>query len=435
MKTVRSTIPPRYVLSENKTEGVLNYDIDNAYPQRILDIVASSGMAVRCVTQYAKFIEGGGFADTTFYKTVVNRKRYTLDKVLSKVARDKARFNGFALHVNYDGLGRIVELNHVPFEFCRLPNPANPDYKGKIAVYTDWYRQRNRNIRKDDIQWYDVYNPEAAIEQALAVGFGNYKGQILWYSYEGDQYPLAPIDPVIEDVESDARIKNFKRKSIATGFNADFALVTQERFESDSEREEYVTNLENFQGDENAGNIMLVEIDRPEQEPKILPFPRIDNDKKYEYTETSIHDNIRKAFGLPPVLVGEATAGKLGTSQEILDACNYYNAVTDPERRQVSEVFEEVFKYWYDPNACPSKDYSIVPLVLFTVPNQATIVPGSMVPTTPAPTATTSPEPKPADTPLNPGSTTGMDTIQAPTGVRYNPSATVKGYQLTIPMD
>lgn len=335
-----------------------------------MDIVNSSGAAVRCITEYAKFIEGGGFSDLTLYKTKINRKKQSVDKLLAKVARDKARYNGFAIHVNFNALGQIVELQHVPFEFCRLPDPNSPECAGKIAVHTDWYRQRSKQIRKDDIKWYHTFNPEKAVEQAIAVGFDKYEGQILWYSTEGEKYPLAPIDPVLEDVESDARIKNHKRKAIATGFNADFALVTQEKFESESEREEYISGLENFQGDENAGNIMLIEIERQEQKPEIIPFPRSDADKRFEYTENSIHDNIRKCFGLPPVLIGEATAGKLGSSQEIIDACNFYNAITEQERRTVSEIFELLFKYWYDPNACPTKDFSIIPLVMFKVTNE-----------------------------------------------------------------
>jgi hypothetical protein len=366
VRTVRSIISPRYILTTNKTEGIINYDVDNAYPQRIMDIVHSSGCATRCVNEYGKFIEGQGFTDLFFYKAIVNGKQQSVDKILSKVARDKARYNGYALHVNYNALGQVIEVHHVPFEYCRLGDPNIPEYAGKIAVYTDWYRQRSTKIKKEDIKWFNVFNPDKAVSEALACGgFNMYKGQILWWSFEGEQYPLSPIDPVIEDVESDARIKNHKRKAIATGFNADFALITQEKFESESEREEYIANLENFQGDENAGNIMLVEIDRPEQKPEVMPFPVSNADGKFQYTETSIHDNIRKCFGIPPVLIGEATAGKLGTSQEIIDACNFYNAITDPERRAVSESFQLIFNKWYNPSINPSKDYSITPLVLF----------------------------------------------------------------------
>lgn len=371
MRTVRSTISPRYILTQNKIDGILNYDVDNSYPQRIMDIVNSSGCASRCVNEYGKFIEGQGFSDAAFYKTIVNRKNQSIDKVLSKIARDKARYNGYAIHVNYNALGKVVEIQHVPFEYCRLGDPNNPEYANKIAVYPDWYRQRSSRVRREDIKWYNYFNPDKALSEALAVGFDNYQGQIYWWSFEGEQYPLAPIDPVIEDVESDARIKNHKRKAIATGFNADFALVTQEKFESDSEREEYVANLENFQGDENAGNIMLIEIERPEQKPEVIPFPKQSTDNAFVYTETSIHENIRKCFGIPPVLVGEATAGKLGTSQEIIDACNYYNAVTDHERRSVSETFKHIFSYWHEPNVCPSGDYTILPVTLFDVSNDA----------------------------------------------------------------
>lgn len=324
---------------------------------------------MRCVNEYAKFIEGTGFVDKNFYKAVVNSKGQSVDRLLYKVAKDKARYNGFALHVNYNALGQVVEVSHIPFEFCRLPDPMRPDLQGKIAVSSDWVKQSQRSSKKQEILWYDSFEPSLAVQQMLEQTVELYKGQVLWYSVEGDKYPLAPIDPVIEDVESDARIKNHKRKAIATGFNADFALVTQQKFESDQERDEYVASLEAFQGDEAAGNIMLVEVDRPEQKPDILSFPRADQDKRFEYTETSIHDNIRKCFGIPPVLIGEATAGKLGTSQEIIDACSFYNAITDPERRAVTEIFQRVFSLWHNKYINLTGDYSIQPLVMFSQGN------------------------------------------------------------------
>ena len=106
------------------------YGNDNRYPQNLLDITSASGTAKLCLARYKKFVEGFGFSSDRISDLVVNRAGETMDDLLHLVSTDLTNFGGLALHLNYNVLGQIVEINHIPFEQCRL---EEPDDNGDIS--------------------------------------------------------------------------------------------------------------------------------------------------------------------------------------------------------------------------------------------------------------------------------------------------------------
>lgn len=356
---------PRFTVKANKTEGVVNYDADNAYPQRVADIVRASAMAAKCTNVYGKFIAGQGFADAAFARAPLNDANQGADALLRLVAGDMALYQGFALHINYNGKGQIVQVQHVPFEHCRwaLP-PDGQTLPTHVCVYDDWGRIRYRTIKRDKIDVIPLFNPSPAVVEAqaeAAEGWDNYKGQILYYSAAGAMYPTAVPDPVLEDCVTDAEIKLFKWRNISTNFMASHLYINRGIFESDASRAAMVEALQAFQGADNAGKIMLVESTSTETDPTLVKVDVQENDSLFKYTEESVQQNIRFAYGIPGVLVGVEQAGKLGNSQEIEQAINYYSYQTTAERLLLQETFEAVCKLHIN-NPNPTNNYTINPL-------------------------------------------------------------------------
>ena len=95
MKTYLPQIERRILVRPNQTFGILNYDLDNAYPQRMLELVAASPTAKDCWNKRAKFIGGNGFEEPDLGKQPINQKGLTLARLLKAVATDKALFSGF----------------------------------------------------------------------------------------------------------------------------------------------------------------------------------------------------------------------------------------------------------------------------------------------------------------------------------------------------
>jgi hypothetical protein len=120
-------------------------------------------------------------------------------------------------------------------------------------------------------------------------------------------------------------------------------------FNSESDKDEFKRSVVNWQGDENAETILLVEdefnSDFPNGQLKVDQLETKINDKLFEAWENSIPNKIRKCFNnIPPMLV-DYIEGKLGgTSGEAYKfAIDFYNSQTEEERLFVQQLFEEVF--------------------------------------------------------------------------------------------
>ena len=144
-------------------------------------------------------------------------------------------------------------------------------------------------------------------------------------------------------MQTDAKTKLFKYRNVSTNFMASHFIEVNE-FESDEERNEFENQLADFQGADDALKMMLVE--RKATEESAIEIKKVDIqnvERLYEYTETSVRDSIIRNYLIPPVLLLQ-TAGKMGTSKEILDAVNYYNGVVDYEQYIIEESFTDLFK-------------------------------------------------------------------------------------------
>lgn len=356
---IRSPILKRIVVKEDNIKGILSYDRDNKYPQKISDIMADSGRATLCLNAYSRFLQGKGFVNESLNKLIVNRKRNTLWSLYREVIKNYAKFKGFAIHINYNAAYEIVELQNIPFEYTRLTTPDDTEYVGKIAVYDDWAREKSlrtiSRIMRMDIRAIHIFNPLPEVIQAqveIAGGWDKYKGQIFWYSEEGSsKYPLCSLDSVLEDCVTDGQIKTFKYNSVTTNFLASHLLVTRGKTEGEGntnlESEQFEKMIVQFQGAENANKIMHAEIEFDEEMPELEKFEHVNDDKLFQYTEESIHENIRKVLLIPPVIVGDLIEGKLGTSEEIYDAYALYNALTFKERDELSKLFSSFLKLWH----------------------------------------------------------------------------------------
>lgn len=327
----------------SRSEGIINYDSDNAYPQRIEDIINSSSVGTLCHNLALRFTVGQGFKDETFYKKKINAKGLTPDKLLRKVADNLLKFNGVAVHVNYNANYEIVDYNFIPFSWCRL-TAQDSDYPNKVAVYDDWQKIDGR-IKKEDIDYIDFFNPAPNViekQVAEAGGWENYNGQIYYYTNVGKSYPLSPLDSFLEDLQTDAKTKLFKYRNVSTNFMASHFIEVDE-FEDEDERTDFQNALSDFQGADDALKIMLLE-KRVGQESS-FNLQKVDIqgvDRLYEYTESSVRDSILRSYLIPPVLLLE-TSGKLGSSKEIQDATNYYNGIVKYNQILIEEIFSELF--------------------------------------------------------------------------------------------
>ncbi len=377
MKTYLPQIERRILVRPNQTFGILNYDLDNAYPQRMLELVAASPTAKDCWNKRAKFIAGNGFEEPGLGKQVINQKGLTLAKLLKAVATDKALFTGFGIHVNYNANFKIASVNYVKFEDIRMGDTDCPDTAGKYALYSDWGRKTWKNIMRSKITFLDKYNPDeqAIKEQVLAAGgWDNYKGQLYYFNPEVDDYPLIEADSVWEDFETEAGIKIFNNREVTTGFLPSTMLFMQSRREeADNSRpdndelpysnmpSQLEKDLGSFQGAKSAQKIIVIEYEDETSKPEFQSYSIQNNDKLFVTTEKSVEARIIKGFSIPKELINSEGTSGLSNGGEKKEAIREFNDNTAPDRLELSETFAEIFSHYYlDIN--PADNWNILPV-------------------------------------------------------------------------
>jgi len=376
MKTYLPQIEQRILVRPNQTYGILNYDIDNAYPQRMLDLVAGSPTAKDCWNKRAKFIGGVGFEEPELGKTVINNKGLTLAKLLKAIAADKALFTGFGIHLNYNANFKISSVNYLKFEDIRLGDTDRIETANKFALYSDWGKKTWKNIMRSKIIFLDKYNPdpEAIAEQVRAAGgWESYKGQLYYFNPEVDDYPLIEADSVWEDFETEAGIKIFNNREVNTGFLPSTMLfMPSRREEADNSKpgvnEQLINSssqlerdLATFQGTKSSQKILVVEYEDESQKPQFQPYSIQNNDKLFESTEKSVEARIIKGFSVPKELINAEKASGLSNGGEKKEAIREFNDNTASDRLDIQTAMAEIFGN-FSSSINPTSNWNILPV-------------------------------------------------------------------------
>ena len=368
--------PQRIDVGYLSTLGIKAYGANNLYPQQAKAILDSSSTGAQCADRYARFIEGDGIANAIIYNLVVNHYGETTDDILTAVCQDLANYGGFALHVNYDLNCQICEVQHVPFENCRLQEDDDSGYIAHVVTHPDWQGRRTRNgkilkVSKDTIATYDRFNSDPTIVRAqinAVGGIDHYKGQILWVSTAGrDRYPIPKYDRVLTDLSTDEGLSNIKFRNARCNFLSSAFVISktsQTLNENDAERQAieargFAEDLAQFQGDETSNVLISLTVANDEEKPEIVEFPTKNFDKDFQVTDASVVERIYCAFEQEPFLC--IRSGKLGFSGTTIHDCySYYSSLVSKEQRIIERALTKIFDVWHEPLA--NIDCTIQPL-------------------------------------------------------------------------
>lgn len=371
----------RFTVRWQSSLNIQGYGRNNLYPQHMRELVRSSSYGETCLERYEMFIEGNGFNDEAFSTYECNTHGQTVDDVLALVANDLATYGGFALHVNYNMLCEIVEVECVPFKDCRLEEEDDDGEVKHIVVHPDWTGRKTRRgktltVTEKFVTRVDVFNPDKEVVMAQmldAGGIENYNGQILWFSKDGKwDYPITIYDKVIANLSIDEGLDNVKYRNCRNSFLVAGMLVHKKGYtvevdenglpvKDDSRDSEISESLQVFQGDENACAIMDVTVQQDEEIPVFKQFGVDNFDKKFERTEESTAMRIYSAFNQE--VWYRILNGSLGFSSDIMtQAYEYYNSCVSKDRRHISRAFRKVFENWFEV-ANRKGDFDIQPLV------------------------------------------------------------------------
>ena len=323
------------------------YGKGNDYPQKILDLKSSSGTLTKCLNIYFRFVLGRGIK--TINNIVINEKGERFIDVLRLIVSDYVTFGGRAWHVNYNLNGEITSIYHVPLEFLRYEIDDERELTGRFVYYDDWNCRKRANVDTSRFVFINRFNPDNVLNEVESVGgIEKYNGQVLYMSNDGvNTYPTPIYDAVISDIATEDGIATIKYRNVKNNYLPSGILATIGSAKADEEYNNgtIADAIKEMQGDSAACKILHVEVDRIEEIPKFTPFEVQNFDKEFEYSEKSVQSNIGNIFMQPPVLRGELVAGKLGTANEIKDAYDFYNSITDADRQMIEDDVKLIFSH------------------------------------------------------------------------------------------
>lgn len=369
---------PRIIKVDGRAYDIETYDLDNGYPQRIESIIKASPTASDCVKMFGKYLIGNGFKDADFYKAKVNMRGLTPDKLLRRVALDFGKFNGFAIHVNWNALYQVDSVSYVPFKTTRLG--IEPDKLGRIAIHPDWYNTVRWGRRVDpstiDYLWrYDSNPDEIERQVANAGGWDKYQGQIWWHSSEFDDYPLSPYDEVLDCMLTEIDSCRTTRNNVKNNFQAKKIYIDKGEIEDADERKMRNDTIKSFIGPE--GNpVMVFESKSTDANgnandvPEIIDIQNGMNDAIFKYSDDKVRGQIYRAVQQNAVLHSDLTLGRYNQNQ-LPESQEYYNSLLTPDKLVIEECFREIFSLFKTPINL-TNDYTLIPLPVTKITSAVT---------------------------------------------------------------
>jgi hypothetical protein len=393
MKLALKDIAKRIVIKLDKTikstgvNGYMKFGDNNDYPQTIERLINSSITAKSTANIYAKFLSGQGFVNNAINDIVIGHdskgKKITVRSLLRAVSESMANNNGSYLHVNLTLEGKIVNVRPVPFKYCRFASIDDNGYTAKIGVYENWEKDPDLKkgsgsiFDKTKIRWYNIFNNDINVIASQIKEAGKiekFKGQIYFHFLDTNYlYPLSPFDTVSMDCDTEFQVSVFKNNMTRNGMvkKSIIRMVEPESEEDEIELQEEIKRWQGVDGDNTL--VLYDEIDPESGELKKSGAFAVDtidsniDDKMFDGWQRDLANNIRKAVKALPAILIDYEENKLGTTsgEGIIQATNFYNAMTRDDRESISEMFKEIFSNFDNQTLASNQDWTIKELELY----------------------------------------------------------------------
>ena len=312
------------------------YGMDNLLPQYFIDLYDNCAIHKAVVTSKVNQILGDGIVSEDNPSAVtefVNPKQDITD-IIKRCTLDFILFGGYCLNVIWSRDRKsIAEIYHVDFSRIR---------SGKINLLTDevncyYYSPNWKDTKKFPPIEIKSFNPNEEDPSQLFY----FKTYMPSMSY----YPVPDWSAGQRAIEIDIETKNFHMNNLRKGMVPSLWINYNNGIPGEEEQRILVRALEEqYGGTDNAGQAIISFNESKEQSPDIVQIPRNDNDNYYQSLNDDITRSILSSHRVSSAeLFGIATAGKLGTSKEIVEHSEYFRKmVIQPYQNEIFPTFNKL---------------------------------------------------------------------------------------------
>lgn len=345
-------------------KGWVAYGEGNHFPQYLIELYNTSPVHGALVNSIAFMIAGKEFTAAS-QVTLREIQRLKLDKVLHSTALDLKLQGGFYWEVIWSmDRSTIAQINHLPYENCRLAcSDENDDLTG-IWYSRDWSDTRKKKNNPHYIPFFDVNtkdeNPKQVMFQhSMMVG--------------SEYYPKPDYIGSINWIELTRQIGEYHVNNILNGFFPSLIASFNNGIPTLEEQRMIKQQLQlSIQGAENAGKVLTFFNEERDRGVDFTAFPISDSDKQYEFLSTESTNQILIAHRVTsPLLFGIRDGGGLGSNTDELKTSMYLftKQVIEPFQRIICDGVDEILRAIAVPQGV-----KIAPNDLF-IPEQTTEAP------------------------------------------------------------
>lgn len=312
-----------------KDDGFVGWGELNNYPDYIEDLYQNVSTLHSIIDGTTDYICGDSIeCKITNFSESINRKGDTIYDLISWIAKDLVKFNGFALNIVRNKLGTPAEIYYLDFKRIRSNKEGT-----KYYYSTDWSKSygRVKYTAYDSFLNPDAYNPNSTI-----------------FYYKNDInriYPTPIYAASVIACEIEKKISEYHLNNISNSFNSNYIINFNNGRPSDEIQEEIEMEVyDKFCGVENSGRPMLSFNNNKDSETTIQ---KIDADSfidKYKTLAEWSRQEIFTSFRCSPILFGidqEKTGFNANEYAEIFRLFN--KTMIKPFQNKISKTFDKIF--------------------------------------------------------------------------------------------
>lgn len=335
---------------------VINYGTDNLYPNQVFDIVQDSPTAGGCVKRKSEFVFGKGVESDV----IVNRHNKTINDIISVTCQEYSKYNGFALHFNYNLIGQIIEIQNVDLRYIRKLKDILSVVVGKIRRDSKVINLSSAN--KVKISLYQPNGIKKYIKKSG--GFKKFNGAVFYFNNNSGIYPVATYDSALTSAQFEQEAQVFSYMHVKNGFSSSGILKIPGLPDDPKAKKEIEEKLQKVVGSLNAGSYFVVaatlDLEGGLQASKLFePFQTQDVDKVHQVQSDRAKDYLLRAFNMPEILLGVSDKGMFN-QESFQDAFNYYNNDTERDRIKIEKSFNQ---FWPETSfSSELSEIEIIPL-------------------------------------------------------------------------
>jgi hypothetical protein len=320
-----SAYEPVEAIEKENRAGWIDYGFNNLFPQHLITLYYNSPIHNALTNSIAYMIEGKGTGTI-------------LDNALQGISFDLKLQGSFCAEVIWSlDFTRIVQINHLPFENCRLAYDKDEDDITGIFYSKDWANTRSK---KGKPEFIPAFNPSIAQEQPRQVIYAH--GMMAGSSY----YAKPDYFGALNYVELSYQMGMYHVNNILNGlfpsFIINFLNGIPQKEEREAIRREWETRLS---GASNAGKFLMTFNEDPARAPQIESFPLSDADKQYQFLSEETAKQIMVGHRVvSPLIHGiRDTTGFGSNKDEMIVGLEIFNTqVIRPYQRIIEEVFTPI---------------------------------------------------------------------------------------------